>query len=227
MSDGKPRPGEPQETSVLPARSSPWRHDLVVGLVSGSIVALLSVFVQIHFDDVRSDKEARQENLRFVRDRSGLEETPRPFATLDLAGQSLAGLHLERASFRDGDLSHVSAEQGVFSDSQFKDADLSDADFFGAHMAGSGMTGADLSRARFYQTDLKGALFENANVDGTDFVTADLSGADFRVVNIDKAKLIDEDGTTVCYSTTTKWPDDFRPPPMNLGNCQWLWTDTR
>ncbi|WP_178997029.1 pentapeptide repeat-containing protein [Paenarthrobacter nitroguajacolicus] len=196
-------------------------------MVSGSIVAVLSVFVQVHFDDVRSDKEARQENLRFVRDRSGLEQTLRPFATLDLAGQSLAGLHLEEANFRDADLSEVSAEQGVFSSSQFKDANLSKANFFGAHMAGSELTKADLSKGRFYQTDLKNARLGFANVDGADFVTANLSGADFRVENIDKAKLVGEANTTVCYDSTTKWPDGFQPPPMNSGDCEWIWTDTR
>ncbi|MEO5319072.1 pentapeptide repeat-containing protein [Arthrobacter sp. CC3] len=88
-----------------------FHHDLLVGLFSGFTVAILSVLVQVHFDDVRSDREARQENLRYVRDRSSDQIVDRPFQGIDLRGENLNGLKLEKADLGAADLAKVSANQ--------------------------------------------------------------------------------------------------------------------
>jgi uncharacterized protein YjbI with pentapeptide repeats len=180
------------------------RHDLSVGLISGAVVALLSLGAQVYFDDQRSDREAlqedlrsareaRQENLRFVRDRSSEDAVERTFQDIDLSEQNLSGLKLAGADLSGAKL--VNAKLHA--------VDLSNSNLMGADLSGADLRQANLHNAMMYETVLTDAQFDLAN----------LGDADLRLSNAQEANF--EAATpraTVCYDGKTQWPDGFTPP---------------
>jgi uncharacterized protein YjbI with pentapeptide repeats len=103
-------------------------------------VALLAT--QCQADSRLADRQDRLENLRFVRDRAGGNQS-RPFAQLDMTNQGLAGLDLRNADSKEATLTDASLQdadlrlakgfadvefEGVIPDEQsavLRDADLS------------------------------------------------------------------------------------------------------
>lgn len=141
-------------------KNAGWRHDLVVGLVSGALVAAASMLGQAALDDQRSSREERLENLRFVRERSSEETANRPFRGIDLKRQSLDGLRLAGADLSFAELGQTS----------FFSADLSKATLAFAKLEGSKFIVADLTRA-----DLNSAKLTHANLESANLAGADLS----------------------------------------------------
>lgn len=190
------------------------RHDLAVGLISGTVVALLSLAGAVYFDDKRSDREAqqeerrsvqegRQENLRFVRDRSSAEEVDRPFQDIDLNEQNLSGLGLVKADFSEASL--------VFTQ------------FIGADLSGAKFVRADLSGANFESADLEGADLYKATLWGTNFIAANLRGADLRDADLRNVVLHAGATMTVCYDDKTQWPTQYTPPALSKRVCDLRW----
>jgi uncharacterized protein YjbI with pentapeptide repeats len=124
------------------------------------------------------------ENTRFVRSiTTSKEETPKPFASINLRGAELGGLELG---------CNPSTLLGC---ADFRKADLQEANLTTAGFAGAGFWGADLRKANLTGTDFSSAFFKDANLDGaatvqsagfqdallvrTTFVQARLAGAHF------------------------------------------------
>ena len=115
---------------------------MLAGVISGSVVAVWTVSEQARIDDLRSDREERQENLRFVRDKSSTQLVDRPFQKIDLQGQNLNGLKLARADF-----SGASLENAQLQFTDLSGAKLVDADLSGVNLVFAGLYGADLTNA--------------------------------------------------------------------------------
>lgn len=243
------------------------QHELVVALLSGLVVAVLTVVWQSHIDNQRSERESgweatrameadRRENLRFVRERSSNRPTERPFAGIDLQGQTLSGLSLSRANFASADLrgatvTSTNLSGAVLSGAQLQDSNMESAgltgaffyhaDLSGAHMKEAFMTGALLTGANLSETDLTGAVFvdamlREANLSGADLTGAQVTGADLRGADLSSADLTGKDPSdlfpgparieNICHDGQTTWPSGFRPPPVNEQACRDLYPVT-
>lgn len=198
-------------------------HEFGVAALTGLLVASASVLYQSHLDnerqnlaDIREDarqlQSARQENLRFVRDRSSSKPMERPFATIDLEGQNLAGLTLNKADFTDANLRSVElvgtkVREGMFFKTDLTDAvmlnsDLSSSTFQETNLSGADMAYADLSDTSFYRgnfldvdfsaSNMKGAVLEGTYLKGAYMNNADLRGANLSTADLSDAILEDE-----------------------------------
>jgi uncharacterized protein YjbI with pentapeptide repeats len=194
---------------------------VLVGLISGAVVAVGSLISQSVVDDQRSERERvvaermadeadRRENLRFVRDRSSGEASAKPFTDIDLEGQSLRGLKLNKADFngatlREAYLDGASLVESTFVNSALNKASFADVDltrtniYFSdatdARLSGAKLSGASLSFVTFDNADLRGAELSNADV-----YQAHLVNADLREAKLSGAKLHDSDLTGVNFS---------------------------
>ncbi|WP_206745463.1 pentapeptide repeat-containing protein, partial [Glutamicibacter sp. BW78] len=74
-------------------------------MVGSLIVTAGTITATAAIDNVRSDRDDRRENLRFVRERSSSELQERPFQEIDLRGRNLNSLKLEASVFDQADLS--------------------------------------------------------------------------------------------------------------------------
>ncbi|MDX1886824.1 pentapeptide repeat-containing protein [Mycolicibacterium sp. 120270] len=174
-------------------KDPPWiLRDVVVALVVGGVVAWGSVRAQQDIDDERMLREsslaaqqerqsARLENLRFVRDRSSIDDSVvRPFGGLDLAHQNMIGLNLTGASFIESNLQLADLTQiDVSSSSKFGPANFYGADLCGANLTNSIMFFANFTHASLRATTLSGGWFGRAWFDGTDMSYSYGAGADF------------------------------------------------
>lgn len=136
----------------------------------------------------------------------------------DLWGADLFDAHLENADLNDSILDHALMEG----------AHLSHSLLSGASLVHAFLCGADLSRANLRDAHLPGAHLGNdanitddskcskgrpailagTNLSGADLTGAHLSGVDLSNATLDNAKLND-----ISYSSSTKWPTGFQPPP--------------
>ena len=199
------------------------------GLVNGQLAS--------ESEQRRAEQSERLENLRFVRDRSGGDDTlhvvERPFVGMDLYEMNLSLLMLPGAEFVRADLRYT----------DFRNTDLSGADLRNAQLDGAALNSAMLPDAilrsarlvgvNLCDADLTGALMERAILTNADFTTkdcdvrdkdraadltgadltgADLTGADLTGADLTGADLTGADLTDVCYTAKTTWPSDFRPP---------------
>jgi uncharacterized protein YjbI with pentapeptide repeats len=140
-----------------------------------------------HQDDLARDLANQAEvleNTRFVRSiATSKEETPKPFASINLHGGELGGLNLG------------CNPRTLLGCADFRKADLQEANLTTASFAGAGFWDADLRKANLTDTDFSSAFFKDANLDGaaavqsagfqdaflirTTFVQARLEGAHF------------------------------------------------
>lgn len=86
--------------------------------------------------------------------------------------------------------------------------DLSYFDLAFADATGANFTGANLEKAVLHDADLTNAVLAEADLTGTDLSGAELTGADLSGARLAGTKL-----WGVTYSSTTKWPEGFEPPP--------------
>ncbi|WP_372699731.1 pentapeptide repeat-containing protein [Arthrobacter sp. JSM 101049] len=198
-----------------------WK-DLIAPLIAALLVGILSLQIQAGLDDRRSDQDDRRENVRFVRDRSSEQVLDRPFRSIDLKGQLMPGLKLNKADFQGANLSGANLEKTDLSDADFLDADLTGAKFFLAQ----------LDSADFRDADLVGADFRFADLTDADLRSTDLSGADLWAVTLFGAHLSSTKGLPAdidsrsCYDENTSWPDGYIPKsperPLTLLRGHWV-----
>jgi uncharacterized protein YjbI with pentapeptide repeats len=207
-----------RETSESKWSWSSLRHDLAVGLISGTVVAVLSLAGTVYFDDRRSERETRLANLSFVRERSSTEITSRPYSGMDLKDMNLAGLNLSGADLTTADLRESDLLAADLSEGKLEAADFSGADLRVVIMANSSLDrasfkDADLFGATINASTLKNADLRDANLTRTLFVESNLKGA-----NLAGADLTQADLTGICYDEATIWPKGFAPP-ASADNC--------
>lgn len=133
------------------------RPQVQAGLIAGFIVALVTFLTQYAIDDMRASDANRQENLRFIRDKSSTDDLDRPFAGLDVKGLNLRGLQLR--------------------DANFQSANLASTDLSLTDLSGANLMDARLNNARLNSTDLSGANLAIAHLHGADLAFSDLSNA--------------------------------------------------
>lgn len=196
-----------------------WRHDLLVGLVSGAIVAAATMLGQAALDDDRSSREERLENLRFVRERSSEVKQDRPFRGMDLKEINLAGLQLSAADLTAADLTASDLTGTSLPEATFKDAQISGAYLTQADLNYSNFMFADLQGAFLDRAHLKAAALDNANFQNAHLEDADLSESSLTGTNLFGAQLLRTNLTNVCYDEITVWPEGFTPPPSNPTHC--------
>lgn len=190
-----------------------WRHDLVVGLVSGAVVAAASMLGQSALDDDRSSREERRENLRFIRERSSSDKQDRPFGAMDIRDQNLSGLLLVESDFTDSDMSNSNLDNVVLQEAKLVSSNLTGSSLYRANLrsadlAHARLTGADLISASLKSARLEAVEFKNANLSYADLSESDLPGANFEGADLTGAKF-----ENICYDDTTVWPENFTPPP--------------
>ena len=118
------------------------------------------------------------ENTRFVRQIATSEgDTPKPFASINLRGAELGGLHLRCTELR----RHLGC-------ADFSNADLGEANLAFTDLRGAGLEEADLHKATLDMADLTGASLFEANLDGV--TTRKNRSATFRDARWDQATLV-------------------------------------
>lgn len=177
----KTLPRDQPPPSSASGHSKLWWREIIVGLVSGAVVAAGSLLSQSRIDDQRLEREAftakqmadeadRRENLRFVRDRASDDSSVKPFMDLDLSGQSLRGLMLDKANFNGALLNRSQFTSSSLKGSNFREAMLVDSVFVGADLsdesnfayvlaARANFNGAALTKANFMQAFLPNVNF--------------------------------------------------------------------
>ena len=158
-----------------------WVRDVLVAGIIGSLLLL----GQYRIDLQREDRESRQENLRFIRERAA-EASPRigpngtalksvlPYRDMDLRGLNLSGL------------------------------DMRNADFTNSDLTGAVLRGADLSGATFRYTILDGAVLDDAILKGAEFSRVYVRGTDMKFWQFQP--------DDPCYDNETKWPQGYVLP---------------
>lgn len=181
---------------------TPWRtrflrhysvssRDLTVGVVSGTLVAVLTLFAQALIDNSRDTEAERRENLRFVREQSaGGEAGEVSFRSIDLGERNLSGLGLREAMLTDSNLINANLVRVDLSGAQLIRAELSGADlqsatligthFGDARMVNVNLRNADLTDAHISGAHLLGGDLRNATLVNAQLYNADLSGVDLR-----------------------------------------------
>lgn len=209
-----------------------WVRDVIIAVFIGAVL----IFGQMLLDDARSNREIKaariqsteadqREDLRFVRDRSGVGVQERPFQSIDLSGQTLSGLQLEGADFTDANLEgaqmvginlrgailrHLFADDAHLLEANLAAADLRDVWMSRATLIDADLTGADLTGAT-----LMNDVFFRANITDANFTRTDLRGASLDgVIGFDPTAF-----NSVCYDTVTQWPAGYTPPPSDENAC--------
>lgn len=192
-----------------------WVRDILIAVA----ISAFFLATQAWLDDARSDREQqraeamndsadRRENLRFVRDRAGIEVVERPFQGIDLRGQVLSGLQLEGADF--------------------EQARLGEAFLFTTNLASATLDGADLRDADLTLTVLRDATLRNTRLGRANFYLADVEKADFSLADLRGADLSSATGLgsalldSTCYDDKTRWPNTFDPPNSFKKACE-MW----
>lgn len=235
---------------ATPAEKPGWRHDLVVGLISGALVAAASMLGQASLDDQRSSREERLENLRFVRERSSKDARDRPFRGLDLKGQNLSGLALAGANLDQAELAQALLFGTNLSKATLLMANLKDSRMFGVDLSGANLIGANFTGAELYNADLTGADLSMADLTGADLTGADLGSATLESADLQETRLGSANlaranlaranltGATLtsaflgggteasaCWNASTIWPEGFEGPDMSKGKCSDLYPE--
>jgi uncharacterized protein YjbI with pentapeptide repeats len=188
--------------SALPTRPGAvatwWREQrgelakhAIIGFVVGVVLFLGACWwdarLQARQDGLSRDLANQAEvleNTRFVRSiATSKEDTPKPFASINLHGAELGGLNLG------------CSPRTLLGCADFRKADLQEANLTTASFAGAGFWEADLRKANLTDTDFSSAFFKDANLDGaatvqsagfqdallvrTTFVQARLAGTHF------------------------------------------------
>ena len=145
-----------------------------------------------------------------------------PRGRFDLARMNDAlanNANLRGASFLDAELRGLEAAGVDFAGALLAYADFTDADLYDANMPRAAIEGADFSRAKLVMADLQrvstapesGEGPPQTSFDEADLTCAELHGADLRgSTGLDTAVL-----DRVRYDESTRWPDEFVPPPTS------------
>ena len=143
---------------------------MIVGsILTAVLVGAIVVIASQRIEEGRALRSTQMENLRFVRDRSHLDATERPFHGLDLRGMELNGLILAGADLTD--------------------ARLSGAELVGVRLDAASLVGADLSNANLRAASLVDADLTGATLSNTDLSDANLTGVVAPGVKLSEATL--------------------------------------
>ncbi|NOJ64355.1 MULTISPECIES: pentapeptide repeat-containing protein [unclassified Arthrobacter] len=212
-------------------RRDKWVHDGLLAILVGSVAGLISggiLFVgQSRLDDSRAEREmtaaeeladnaARLENLRYVRDKSGVEGAF--FGSLDLAETQLSGLQLRESNFYNSVLTGAYMSGMDLTYSNITGADLTNVFSTGTDFTGSDFSGSNMENAFFLLSEFEGASFTRVSASGVDMFDSSFAGAridcmDVRGASFRVADLSDATVSNLIHDASTIWPEGFTPPP--------------
>jgi uncharacterized protein YjbI with pentapeptide repeats len=174
-----------------------------VAITTGAMVGFVLFAATWALEENLSEREARQEDVRFVRELATQPDAgAKPFDDLDLREARLAGLDLSDAHLSDADLSGADLDgtqlrNAVITGADLRDADMSRADLRNADLTGALLSGADLSDADLDPIYLTRADLSGADLSGAALAGSDLSGANLSGVDLSRADLHGVDLTDV------------------------------
>ena len=201
------QPGPPQKTQEQKKHGLFTRSEIVSGIVSGLVVSAITVGVQFFLDHSQENRTNQLENLRFVRENSGVDlplsdsphcvstsaiqaptvkksaesdstEIPnRPFRAMDLRKQNLSGLWLTCADFEEANLEQANLKGAYLVSAKLTRANLAGADLTGTALTNASLIGADLTGA-----NLSGAYLEGVNLTGANLKEVNIADAEIKGV---------------------------------------------
>jgi uncharacterized protein YjbI with pentapeptide repeats len=204
-------------------REPEGREELGIRLLTGALVAVAILGLQVFFDqrlssiedrrraddqarNQRIDEEAARQNLRLT---IGIQKN---LTNIDLRGRDLASLYLGGKNLAHAQLGMTNLRNAVLAW-----ADLTDAELQGAHLEGAHLDNAHLADARLPKAHLQNAVLSRAKLFDTDFSYADLRGAD-----LETALNRGSSFSGARYDARTKWPRGMSVPSCPETKSCWL-----
>jgi uncharacterized protein YjbI with pentapeptide repeats len=196
--------------------------NLGVGLLTGAIVALAVLTLQVAFDlrvasiedRRREEQAARDATLRAQSARENLQLTVglrQILDDIDLRSRNLVEFYFGGRSMRRAQLGGANLNRAVLAG-----ADLREADLFETTAREVTFARADLRGASFILADLRGATLEGALLHEAEFAQADLRGADLSsTLGAGTADFSD-----AMYDRDTGWPDGVTVPACEQPPCR-------
>ncbi len=143
---------------------------------------------------------------------------------LDLRDTHLTGANLFRANLQGAIFKRANLKEAIFINASLQNADLSESNLHfaqlnGANFQGSYFNKANLKETNFYEGNLQLANFYGANLMHAKLIKANLQNACLIEANLKGTLLMEAHGLTpdrvaaAYWDETTKWPEDFSPPP--------------
>ena len=204
------QPGPPQKTQEQKKHGIFTRPEIISGtisgIISGAAVGIVLLLVQFFLDNDRENRAYQLENLRFVRENSGVDfplsdsphcastsfiptptvkksaesdstEIPnRPFRAMDLREQNLSGLWLTCADFEEANLEEANLKGAYLVSAKLTRANLAGADLTGTVLTNAGLMGANLTGANLSGAYLKGVNLTGANLKDVNIADAEMEG---------------------------------------------------
>jgi len=199
------------------------REELGMTLLTGAVVAVAILGLQVFFDQrlssiedrrrademartLRLDAQAARQSLRLTigiqRNLEYIDLSGRDLASFYLGGKDLQGAHLVKTNLRRAILAR---------------ANLTNAVLEGAHLEGAHLDNVRLKNAGLQWAHLQGAVLSQANIRDADFSYADLRGVDLEsTIN---PRNHEADFTGVTYDLRTKWPKWPTEMRKNVPRC--------
>jgi uncharacterized protein YjbI with pentapeptide repeats len=201
------------------------REELGIRLLTGAVVAVAILGLQVFFDQRLSSIEDRRRADEMARNQRLDEQAARQSLRLtigiqpnlqyiDLSGRDLASFYLGGKNLRGAHLVKTNLRKAILAR-----ANLTNAILEGAHLEGAHLDNARLKNAGLQWAHLQGAVLSQAKIGDADFSYADLRGADLETaINPPNHEA---SFTGVIYDTRTrwpKWPRDMRKSVPRCGN---------
>jgi len=234
--------------SVLPGLWLWWpkrkddvsRSDLGVALMTGALIAVAVLAIQVSIDDKARKRDATRQAADARQNFELTLSLQRDLTGIRLDGEDLRGIHfhgkkLEGASLIGSVMDEVVLAEANLTNATLRGAKLVDADmtgvkaewanFEGAHLEGAVLNSSRLRGARFIRAhletaELRGAelLFANlqqSHLEGASFSQASLIGADLSGATWDSTTAF----AGALYDRRTKWPDGVKQPTCLRTSC--------
>lgn len=139
-------------------------RDLGVALLSGSILALSVLFLQLLNENIAQEEQRRQERVAERRAFDLTVAVSRDLSGFDPGGRNLDEMVLSAKNFEWANFRNTSLKGAIIVDARLVDTDLSGADLYKAVLAYSNMKGATLRGAKFEDADLDHVRLKGAEV---------------------------------------------------------------
>jgi uncharacterized protein YjbI with pentapeptide repeats len=207
-------------------REGNGRQDLGIRLVTGAVVAIAVLALQVLFDRQLAHVEDRHQTEQAARNEAFQQQLAREnlrltlgvqndLRNIDLSNRSLSSIYLGGKDLRSAKLVGAGLRGATLAGARLEQADLQGAHLEDAHLDNAYLDGAGLQWAH-----LQGAVFSGAKLSDADFTRADLRGADLRTaINPPEHRASFSQAE---YDAHTKWPPGVSGPECPAKTNCWL-----
>jgi uncharacterized protein YjbI with pentapeptide repeats len=207
-------------------RESNGRQNLGISLVTGAMVAIAVLVLQVLFDRQLAHVEDRHQDEQAIRNEAFQQQLAREnlrltlgvqsnLRNIDLSNRSLPSIYLGGKDLRSAKLAGTNLRGATLAG-----ASLNDADLQGAHLERARLDNAHLENAGLQWAHLQDAVLAGARLFETDFTRADLRGANLAGA-INPAQHPASFGQAE-YDSRTKWPSGVSAPACPPKKNCWL-----